>query len=336
LAGWTPTSAIAGRGMARHVPAAAVCGRQAPARNRVRRHSCGSVPLLAAGIALFLAAAQGTAWAQQGPSRLSAVLSADASQDAPEPYVPRDEEPPPGVLPRPWKTWTTGQDVDPLPRITLQLSGGMSFPCGGCAETTANTFNYTTVWKPSEAFVLDFMVNLTPNISVGLRGVLGSAPESDPHDVLVNTTLREVRFDVGPSGNIGKFSAGLLVISLKYPLYAGASSFLEFQSSEEWQGVAPLVRLGAGYAGIRGQSIEYSGTSGYGLPGLFIQSRAFAWMASAGIEFRLWHLSLTLESGVVDFGKPLPLRTDDYGLGVFTHIDSLLRGIAIGSLAISF
>jgi hypothetical protein len=280
-----------------------------------------------------MVAAPGIAWAQQDPSRLSTVLDADASKDAPEPYVPLIREPPPGSELRPWKTWTTNQDIDFLPRITIQLGGGMSFPCGGTAESTKNRFDYPNIWRQSRAIVLDLALNLTPNMAVGFRGVLSPTPESEKQDILANDVWSTGSFE---GSYFAKFGAFLFTITLKCPLVAGASSFIDFGSSENWQGFAPFLKLGAGIATIEGQDISWSSGSSGEMPDAFIQSRTLGWTASAGAELRAWHLSVVIECGVVDFGKPEPVRETDYGLGVFTRLDRVLRAIAIGSLSISF
>jgi hypothetical protein len=287
--------------------------------------------LLAAWTLILLPGAAGVALGSEGagagPAKLSDTLRPAAAPESPEPYAPSIREPPPGSEIRPWKTWTTGQDIDFLPRVTLQLNAGMQFPCGGTAETTTNKFEYDKLWESDGAFSLDLVVNLTPNLGLGLRAMMIHTPDAPDLRIHFNGAWRD--------GDITNNVLGgfFLTSVVKFPLASSLSSFFRVDSTEDWQGIAPVIRLGAGFVTMFGQDAEFENAYG---GQLFVQSRTFGWMATAGIELKIWHLGLSLECGLVDFGEPQPARDTDYGYGVFTRVDRLLRVVALGSLAISF
>jgi hypothetical protein len=280
---------------------------------------------------LFLAAAQGTARAQQGASRLSAVLCADPSRDAPEPYVPSIAEPPPGSEVRPWKTWTTGQDVDCQDLVSIGLGIAMHFCAGGRAESSVNRVEYSDIYGDAIAEALEFVLHPVPAVGIGFRGWVSLLPSSQG-TLVISGISREVEFGTT------EFGAFLLILEFVTPL--GCRPTYWFDSAwgaPDWQGIAPCVRFYSGYGGLAGQDVScppaWPGTSGE--EQLFIQSREPVYGFSAGLQARLWHLSLFVEAGWLDFGLP-GVRSVDPGWGIMTRVDRFQRAFVQAMLSFSF
>jgi hypothetical protein len=303
LAGRSTASVVAGRGMARHAPAAAVCSRREPAPDRVRRHSFASLILLAAGLALFLAAAQGTARAQQGPSRLSAVLCADASQDAPEPYVPRDEEPPPGILPKPWKTWTTDQDIEPLRRIGVEIFFGYVRLGRG---KFCRYFEYSELFSDANHYGLRASFGLTPALSlaVAMGQVGGTTTKTVTTDSSWSSMTPGIAVEIyGPYWTT--FTVG---IKLALPILSLEKRPFAVEGAECPSGLTACLAANVGtcvYGTGPNTAVFVTQTSGdFRRRDLHEVTNPVHWDASLGIGYRWTWFGCELTCGYKSCGRP--------------------------------
>ena len=247
----------------------------------------------AAGMVLLL-----SAWTACLAEEAASPEPAAAEREVPELQVPGVEALPPGESPEPWTTWVTDQEVDSIPRISIELRLGIVQSLPRMAGSGPNAPKYTDINDPGQELALGTGYRLTPSIGIDLQYLLFRMPG--------------IPYNFDPAGSSSEFddaaAMGLVVgLKLALPLAYPSSKLFRFQRTEAPEGFSVYARIGFGVALNFKRNILSQGSMAapYDV-GYYHSGIGFLFAGALGMEFRWVHFGLCLEFGYWDLGKPTP------------------------------
>ena len=248
-----------------------------------------------AAVVLLLLACAGRAYAEDPAGQAE-------ERDVPEPQVPGVETLPPGVSPDPWTSWATGQDVDSIPRIGIDLS----FGTGTFAPSPAGSGTEAPTHSEFNDVAFEASLRLGYDLSPALALVLGAlmiVQDSGSYSVEGPSGPLEIRSK--DDGTV----AGFIGLRLSLPLAHLGGRLLEFTRTEAPTGVNLQLLAGIGPAMIAGMNVYYDGGAPYFTeetheywgtavnPGFFLGLR---------IEYRWVNFGLFADFTMAYLGRPEP------------------------------
>lgn len=248
-----------------------------------------------------LAAAQETA----DPGGAGAL----ADRDVPPPPVPGIETLPPGTELKSWRTWSQGQEIDGLTRITISLglAGGQPMPMA--AGNGENAPNWDDIADFSPGMNLEVEYALAPAIGVGvnMRMFVMSGNWYDIRD-------ENGQWLGGLDVEENPVLAGGLVLRLRLPLAMPLSEAFRFSRAETPTGVNLYAKFGAGLGYFTQWNAFYDAADNNQDMEIAYFSRTVTLQTSftLGIEYRWVNFGLFLELSVVNFGTPNPSLEEDW------------------------
>jgi len=248
-----------------------------------RRGACWVLPIL---LFIFALAHAGAAEPEPVDDR-----------DVPELQLPGVEALPPDVSPEPWTTWVTDQEVDSIPRISIELRLGIVQSLPRMAGSGPNAPKYTDINDPGQELALGTGYRLTPSIGIDLQYLLFRMPG--------------IPYNFDPAGSSSEFDESIamgLVVGLKFslPLAYPSSNLFRFQRTEAPEGFSVYARIGFGLAYNLGRKIQSPNPMNIPETRYHEPDSGSLFSGALGMEFRWVHFGLFIEFGYWDLGKPTP------------------------------
>jgi hypothetical protein len=225
-------------------------------------------------------------------------------RDVPEPLSPALEAVPRGFEPGTWTSWTANQEVDRLPRISLDLSFGAGSFAPEPAGSGTDAPSYSDFASLQMGFSLRFAYNLTPALGIALGTCLLMRSEGT---VEIPGTSGSIEADL----TAGPVSATFLGLRLSLPFaHLGGRPF-RFSRTEAPTGFAAHVLAGLGFAYLGDVTLWYS------LPGSGFTEEHTYWrdtvnpcfLLGVRLEYRWVNFGIFVDFTMTHLGQPEP--TDD-------------------------